>query len=173
MHECRYKSKLQHDTTVVRLASLISSAILQCSCKGNGHRSDTYFSSYLGVESRSLSEEGTGDEPETVGHGELILHYVRFCEARMRVVPLVGRETSHDEQSEADQQVGCQDVDPYFRCQRVHETEESSGLTGWHLNKWLESVNPAASPSRKWVILCLYLRGVSPSDYTYRASPLR
>ena len=108
-----------------------------------------------------MSQEGTSDEPETVGHRELILHYVRFCVARMWVVPLVRRETSHDEQSEADQQVGCQYVDPYFRCQWVHEAEESSGLTGWHLNKWLESFNSAAPPRSKWFILFLYFRGIS------------
>lgn len=28
---------------------------------------------YLGIEARALSEEGAGDEPEAVGHGELIL----------------------------------------------------------------------------------------------------
>ena len=103
-----------------------------------------------------MSQEGTGDEPETVGHRELILHYVRFCMARMGVVPLVGRETSHDEQGEADQQVGCQYVDPYFRCQRVHEAEESSGLAGWHLNKWLKVLILLLLPSGKWLFFSLF-----------------
>lgn len=67
----------------------------------------------------------------------------------MRVVPLVGRETSHDEQGETDHQVGGQYVDPDFCCQWVHEAEQSGRLTGWHLNKWLASVK-AADP--QWLV---------------------
>ena len=58
---------------------------------------------YLGVESGALPQEGSSYEPETVRHGELVLHDVRLCEAGVRVVPLVGGEASHHEEGEADQ----------------------------------------------------------------------
>jgi hypothetical protein len=92
---------------------------------------------YLGVDSGPLSQESSGDEPEAVGHRELILHDVRFCQTGMRVVPFVGRESGHDEKGEADQDIGGQHVDPNFCCQWIHETEQSGWLASWHLNKSL------------------------------------
>lgn len=51
----------------------------------------------------------------------------------MRVVPLVGREAGHDEESEADEEIGSEDVEPDLHREGVHEGEETSGLRTWNL----------------------------------------
>lgn len=68
-----------------------------------------------------MSKERAGDEPETVGDAELVFDDIRLGEAGMRVVPFVGREPGHDEEREADEEVGGQDVEPDFGSQGVHE----------------------------------------------------
>lgn len=84
----------------------------------------------LWIESRSLTEKGSGNEPETVGDGELILDHVAVAVARMRVVPLVRGEAGHDKESETDQDVGGHDVEPNLHRQWIHKGKESSRLTG-------------------------------------------
>lgn len=81
-----------------------------CTCWGSeqtkieqtvmGREVNTHAVSNLGVEARSLPEEGTSNEPEAVGYGELVLDDVRLRGAGVRVVPLVGREPRHDKEGE-------------------------------------------------------------------------
>lgn len=89
---------------------------------------------YLGVESAALSEKCAGDEPEAVADGELVLHEIGLAHTRMWIVPLVGRETRHDEERETDEHVGRQNVQPNFHCQGIHEGEEPRRLAGRYLN---------------------------------------
>ena len=56
---------------------------------------------YLRVEPAALSEEGTGDEPETVADSKLVLYHVALGQTRMRIVPLVRAEACHHEEGEA------------------------------------------------------------------------
>lgn len=62
------------------------------------------------IQCSCLSEECPCDEPEAVGDGELVLHDLVLCNARVRVVPLVGREARHHEQGERHHHVRGQDV---------------------------------------------------------------
>lgn len=89
---------------------------------------------YLRVEPAALSEERAGDEPEAVAHAKLVLDDVAFGETGVGVVPLVGAESSHHEEGEADQHVRGQHVQPDLDGQRVHEGEQPRWLAGWHLN---------------------------------------
>ena len=50
----------------------------------------------LGIEPRSLSEESSSNEPKAVVDAKLIFHYVILNHARMRVVPLIWRESCHN-----------------------------------------------------------------------------
>ena len=83
---------------------------------------------HLGIESRSLAQEGARNEPETVGDGKLVLDHVAVGVARVRVVPLVRRETRHDEQRETHQDVGGHHVQPNLDRERVHEREQARRL---------------------------------------------
>lgn len=56
---------------------------------------------YLRVEPAALSEEGAGDEPETVADGKLVLDHVALGQTRMRIVPLVRAEACHHEEGKA------------------------------------------------------------------------
>lgn len=98
---------------------------------------------YLGVQSWALSKERAGDEPETVGDAELVFDDIRLGEAGMRVVPFVGREPGHDEEREADEEVGGQDVEPDFGSQGVHEWEEPRGLAGGNLAGRRQTIRPS------------------------------
>ena len=60
----------------------------------------------LWIESTSLAQKGARNEPETIGDGELILDDIALGVARVRVVPLVRRESRHYKQSETHQDVG-------------------------------------------------------------------
>lgn len=80
-----------------------------------------HFMLYLWVEPAALSEESASDEPETVADSELVLDDVVFRQTRMRIVPLVRTESCHDEEGEADQHIGREDVKPDFHGQGVHE----------------------------------------------------
>ena len=85
--------------------------------------------SHLWRKSGSLFEQGASNEPEGVGNGELVLHDVWFRVAWVGIVPLVRRKPGHDEHGEAHQDVGSHDVEPDLDGQRVHEREQSRGLT--------------------------------------------
>lgn len=89
---------------------------------------------YLRVEPAALSEEGTGDEPETVADGKLVLDYVALGQTRVRIVPLVRAEARHHEEGEAHEHVGGEHVEPDLDRQRIHEGEKPCRLTGRHLN---------------------------------------
>ena len=82
----------------------------------------------FGVETRSLSEESSRYEPETVVDAELVLHHVVIHHTGVGVVPLVRRKPGHDEQSEGDENVGGQNIQPDLHCQGVHEAEQSGGF---------------------------------------------
>lgn len=84
----------------------------------------------LRIESRSLTKKRSRNEPEAVGDGELILDDVAVAVARVRIVPLVGREARHNKQSETDQDVGGHDVQPNLHRQWIHKGKETSRLTG-------------------------------------------
>lgn len=89
---------------------------------------------YLGIESAALSEKGAGDEPEAVADGELVLDDLGLAQTGMGIVPLVGRESRHHEEGEADEHVGREHVKPYLHGQGVHEGEQPRWLTGRYLN---------------------------------------
>jgi hypothetical protein len=50
-------------------------------------------------------------------------------------LPLVGGESSHDEEGEGDQDVGSQDVQPYLDGQWVQEAEQPCRLRRWDLEE--------------------------------------
>lgn len=89
---------------------------------------------YLGVEPAALPEERAGDKPEAVADAKLVLDDVAFPQTRVRIVPLVRAESSHNEEGEAHQHVRGQHVQPDLHGQRVHEGEQPRWLAGGHLN---------------------------------------
>ena len=83
---------------------------------------------HLRVETGALAQQRARDEPEGVADAELVLHHVTLNVARVRVVPLVGREPGHHEHGEGHEHVGGHYVQPDLHRQRVHEGEESRRL---------------------------------------------
>lgn len=53
----------------------------------------------------------------------------------MRIRPLVGTKSGHNEESGTDQNVCSHHVQPNIHRQGAHEAEESSGRTGGHLEE--------------------------------------
>lgn len=75
-----------------------------------------------------MSQERARNEPETIGDGKLVLDDVAFGVTWMWVVPLVGREPSHDKERETDQDVGRHDVQPNLHRQGIHKGKEPRRL---------------------------------------------
>ena len=82
-----------------------------------------------------LSEEGASDEPEAVIDAELVLHHVIVHHTGVRIVPFIRGEPGHDEQGEADQDIGGEHIEPDLHSQRVHEADSrDEGKVTWLLS---------------------------------------
>ena len=75
-----------------------------------------------------LSEECSRYEPEGVGNRELVLHKLGLRFAGMRIVPLVGGEARHDEQGEAHQDVGGEDVTMHGHGAKFKKPRRTRGI---------------------------------------------
>ena len=74
-------------------------------------------------EGSDLSEESASDEPEAVIDAKLVLHHVIVHHTGVRIVPFIRGEPGHDEQGEADQDIGGENIEPDLHRQGVHEAE--------------------------------------------------
>lgn len=62
-----------------------------------------------------MIEERCNEEPETAEHRELILLLLREGLAGVRILPLIGTETSNQKESNGDNDVGRYHVSPHLK----------------------------------------------------------
>ena len=73
----------------------------------------------------SLLHDGANDIPEGVGQVELVLQLLWFLDARVRVVPLEGRESRQHPEEQRDANNSC--------LKDISETQAGTGLGEWEL----------------------------------------
>lgn len=79
---------------------------------------------YLRVEVGPLLHESANGEPEGVPQSEIVLHDLAVVVARVRILPFVRGESSHNVDGGRHYDISRQDVQPNLYSQRVHETKE-------------------------------------------------
>jgi len=87
-----------------------------------------YYSSYILIINSlnlTLLHERSDSKPQTVGQRELIMDDVAIRITRMRIVPLVRTESSHNEQYETNDQIGNQHVQPDLEGKRRKEGKQA------------------------------------------------
>jgi hypothetical protein len=88
---------------------------------------------HLGADAGALSQQGAGDEPHAIGHGELVDG--RLLLPRPRVVPLVRRHSGQRVQRETGHEEGGHHHQPNVQAQWVHERKERRLFVRRHLSR--------------------------------------
>jgi hypothetical protein len=88
---------------------------------------------HLGADAGALPQQGAGDEPHAIGHGELVDG--RLLLPRSRVIPLVRRHPGQRVQRETGHEEGGHHHQPNVQAQRVHERKERRLFVRRHLDR--------------------------------------